>query len=113
MRTIVLVQDEIPQSIQNLRNFVANKPVILREAGIAAETMTKELCPVDTGRLRGSYSFEVIEDDVLIFGTGVEYGPYVEFGTHSMKPQPHFRPGIQVGRARLIQVAEQLAKVNT
>lgn len=44
----------------------------------------KNLCPVDTGQLRGSITPKVERDEDGVtgtFGTNVEYAPYVEFGT--------------------------------
>ena len=46
----------------------------------------KELCPVDTGRLRASITHAYSDDDdnkvILLVGTNVEYAPYVELGHH-------------------------------
>ena len=51
---------------------------------------TQELTPVDTGRLRASFTSMVDPSPMPLFGqmgTVVEYAPYVEFGT-----RPHFPP---------------------
>lgn len=37
-------------------------------------------CPVDTGRLRSSITFQV-NDDFATVGTNVDYAPYVHYGT--------------------------------
>ncbi len=91
----------------------------LNVIGLVAERYAKELCPVDTSRLKNSISHEVDENTVYV-GTNVEYAPYVEFGTgkfaeggggrptpwsyqddqgnwhttNGMKPQPYLRPAI-------------------
>lgn len=55
----------------------------LEEIGLAAERFAKSLCPVDTGRLRNSITHALNSDAKEVYiGTNVEYGPYVELGTH-------------------------------
>lgn len=72
---------------------------------VMIERRAKELCPVDTGRLRNSISSELrTENDNLvgIVGTDVEYAPFVEFGTVRMDAQPFLIPAayavLQPGR---------------
>lgn len=52
----------------------------LETIGLVAERYAKEICVVDTGRLRNSISHQVDENTVYV-GTNVEYAPYIEFGT--------------------------------
>lgn len=52
----------------------------LMACGEKAVDYAQDLCPVDTGHLRGSIAYSVEGDEVYI-GTNVEYAPYVEFGT--------------------------------
>lgn len=52
---------------------------VLTAIGMAAETNAKEICPVDTGRLRNSIS-NVHDEDSVYIGTNVEYAEYQEFG---------------------------------
>jgi len=40
----------------------------------------KELCPVDTGKLRNSIKYHTTEDKIYVY-TDVYYAPFVEFGT--------------------------------
>lgn len=96
-----------------LRNAVERG---LMACGERAVGYAQSLCPVDTGRLRGSITYEVQGDDCYI-GTNVEYAKYIEFGTgiyaesggrqtpwvykdsegrfhitNGIKPQPFLRP---------------------
>jgi HK97 gp10 family phage protein len=66
----------------------------LEAVGATAEAYAKELCPVDTGRLRDSITYSV-DDDAVYLGSDVEYAPYVEFGTYKQKPQPFMGPAMQ------------------
>lgn len=63
----------------------------LEAIGLVAEGYAKDLCPVDTGRLRNSIS-HAKDDDAAYIGTNVEYAPYVELGTSKRKPKPFLRP---------------------
>lgn len=63
----------------------------LEAIGLTAEGYAKDLCPVETGRLRNSIS-HARDDDNAYIGTNVEYAAYVELGTSRMKPKPYLRP---------------------
>ena len=58
----------------------ANIQKFLRKAGAMVEKDAKRNCPVDTGNLRQSITYEVV-DDTCAIGTNVEYAPYVHQGT--------------------------------
>lgn len=64
--------------------------------GATAERYAKKDCPVDTGRLRNSITYETrtLQKEVYI-GSNVEYAPYVELGTSRMAARPFLRPAAQ------------------
>ena len=65
----------------------------LEEIGLLAENYAVRKCPVDTGNLRGSLTYEVDAGDSAVYiGTNVEYAPHVELGTSRQKAQPFLRP---------------------
>ncbi len=65
----------------------------LTAVGMTAEGYAKKDTPVDTGRLRNSVAFEVVDDENAVYiGTNVEYAPYVELGTRFMPARPFLRP---------------------
>ena len=72
----------------------SEKDIALEQIGLIAERYAKELCPVDTGRLRNSISHARDGDEVVI-GTNVEYAPYVELGTRRMSPRPFLKPAAE------------------
>ena len=65
----------------------------LTKCGLQAQTFSKSLCPVDTGNLRNSISYEV-NDNTVYIGTNVEYAPYVELGTYKMTARPYLEPAL-------------------
>lgn len=69
----------------------------LERRALQVERAAKQLCPVDTGRLRASINHRLEADGqglVAIIGSDVEYAPYVEFGTRYMRAQPYLRPAL-------------------
>ena len=58
----------------------------LEAIGLTAEGHAKKITPVDTGRLqlRNSIS-HATDDEAAYIGTNVEYGPYVELGSPTIK----------------------------
>lgn len=60
------------------------------------ERTAKQLCPVDTGRLRASIRYVLDEAaKAAVVGTDVTYAPYVELGTYRMAAQPHIFPAFE------------------
>lgn len=56
----------------------------LESIGLVAEGHAKKITPVDTGRLRNSIS-HATDDEAAYIGTNVEYAPYVELGSPTIK----------------------------
>ena len=56
----------------------------LEAIGLVAEGHAKKETPVDTGRLRNSIS-HATDDEAAYIGTNVEYGPYAELGSPTIK----------------------------
>ncbi len=62
-----------------LEELSKKKKTILKGWGKMVETDSKKLCPVDTGRLRNSITYELEGDEAVIIGSNVEYAPKNEF----------------------------------
>lgn len=60
----------------------------LREACVLVMDGAKQDCPVDTGRLQGSITYQVDGNEGIV-GSNVEYAPYVEAGARG-RPGKHF-----------------------
>jgi HK97 gp10 family phage protein len=70
----------------------------LERCAIKVESMAKQLCPVDTGRLRASIDHVTTTDGqgpVAFVGSNVEYALYVELGTRYMAAEPYLRPALR------------------
>ena len=73
----------------------------LTRRAIKVEAAAKRLCPVDTGRLRSSITWQLQQDArglMAVVGTNVDYAPHVEFGTSRMRAQPFLRPALGAAR---------------
>ena len=70
--------NNLEKALDNLEHLDLTRPLL--NAGLVIEGRAKELCPIDTGELRGSIRTQV-DGDCVYVGTSKEYFPYVEFGT--------------------------------
>lgn len=69
---------------------------------IRVHNRAKQLCPVDTGRLRSSISWRIDRvggQAVGVVGTNVNYAPFVELGTRRMSARPFLRPALDAARS--------------
>lgn len=83
----------------------------LTAIGLTAESYAKELCPVDTGRLRNSITHAVESGEKAVYiGTNVEYAAFVELGTSRMKARPYLKPAATEHTAEYKSLAEQALK---
>ena len=64
----------------------------LTEIGTRVEAYASALAPTDTGTLKNSITFKVIENEVFV-GTPVFYAPYVEYGTGKFASSGNGREG--------------------
>ena len=98
-------------------------------SAIIVEGQAIQLCPVDTGRLRGSITHQMkgqvvsksdtasrarhpatqadvidVPDDkyTASVGTNVEYAEFVEYGTQRTKAQPYMRPALYMSLFKIV-----------
>ena len=78
------------------------------------ERDAKKSCPVDTGRLRGSITTNIISTYSGEVGTNVEYDGWVEYGTRYQSAQPYFEPAVEKNEDKfneeLDKIIEELIK---
>lgn len=89
---IEMVENHIDEVLAELKQA---KKQALEAVGLQAEGYAQMYAPVDTGRLQGSISHKVIDDNSVAIGTNVEYAPYQELGTSKMKAQPFLKPACE------------------
>ena len=98
-------EDKTNKVIEGIESAIA---VALEKIGLLAENYAAKKCPVDTGNLRGSITYEVdTADNAVYIGTNVEYAPHVELGTSRQKAQPFLRPAASEHGAQYRQVLEK------
>ena len=63
------------------------------------------MCPVDTGRLRGSITTDkrYIQKFLVRIGTNVDYAIYVELGTKKMDARPYLFPAFFMIEGEIIK----------
>lgn len=131
MALTVNVEDHSGEVLEELDEKVL---AALEACGLAAEGYAKRLCPVDTGRLRGSITYATQkahgdgqepatpedyepqgtpEKGSVYIGTNVEYGPAIELGTSRQKAQPFLKPAIANNTGKYKQIFEQYLKGNS
>lgn len=102
---VSVVQDNTGQVADGIDSAIG---VALEEIGLLAENYAAKKCPVDTGNLRGSITYEVdAGGNAVYIGTNVEYAPYVELGTSRQKAQPFLRPAASEHGAQYRRVLEK------
>lgn len=73
-------------------------------SALSIEATAKQLCPVDTGRLRSSIHHEITAFGFnATVGTNVEYAPFIEFGTARQRAQPYLFPAAEAERTAFLR----------
>lgn len=102
---VTVIQDNTAQVADGIDSAIG---AALEEIGLLAENYAAKKCPVDTGNLRGSITYEVdAGDNAVYIGTNVEYAPYVELGTSHQKAQPFLRPAASEHSAQYRKVLKK------
>ena len=102
---VTVNEDNTEQVIDGIDSAIG---VALEKIGLLAENYAAKKCPVDTGNLRGSITYEVdAGDNAVYIGTNVEYAPHVELGTSRQKAQPFLRPAASGHGAQYRQVLKK------
>jgi len=110
------------EGVEDLIRKVRSYQVITKEAirialvrgALKVELAAKEMCPVDTGRLRGSITTDkrYIQKFLVRIGTNVDYGIYVELGTKKMDARPYLFPAFFMIEGEIIKdIKKILGKV--
>lgn len=71
---------------------------VVRKTAILIEGDAKNLCPVDTGRLRASIDSSFPQDYQAVVGTNVEYAEAIENGGSSQAPNGFLFPATELNR---------------
>ena len=123
----ILNLDKLFDKLDDIQNVDLTTP--LNKACLIVENTAKQNCPVDTGELRASITYN-IQGKTGEVGTNVEYAPYVEYGTgvfaaagngrqdrwsyqdakgdwHStigQRPQPYLQPALDSNKDKIVDL---------
>jgi len=96
-----MVKSTAVRSIQNKSNGQAVTRYRTGGGSYTHITSAPNSAPnTDTGRLVSSVAVEKHEGDVYV-GSGLEYAPYLEFGTVNMTQRPWLNPALEQNRRRI------------
>lgn len=90
--SIIIKQDNTQKALRDIDDGIAKA---LDACGALVEGYAKQVCPVDTGRLRNSITHRLKGDDTVLVGSNVEYAQAVELGSSRSKAQPYLRPAVE------------------
>lgn len=108
MSDLEIMDDNTDRVIESLGIAMARA---LEAIGIEAEGDAKELCPVDTGRLRNSITHAVDDGEkAAVIGTNVEYALYVHERTSKRKGQPFLTDAVNQNADKYRKIFETAMK---
>lgn len=101
--------DQIEKQLAGgLAQYAERVDALVQGAGIACEKYAKQLCPVDTGRLRSSIQYVNTGFQQCMVDTDVFYALFVEVGTSKMDAQPFMDPAYEDAKNELIDKLKNL-----
>lgn len=105
------IKDNSEEVLEKLHEIA---PRFLTEAGIhlqgeASEALEMAPRRVDTGRLKGSISYEV-QGETCYVGTNVEYAGYVHDGTSRMAPNRFLKNAFTANEQQIRDMLEQMLR---
>ena len=106
MKVMLLKYKSYKKDVQKKLNNNIEKA--LHVVGGYVEGEAKVRSPVDSGNLRGSYTYTTDKKERSVtVGTNVAYAPYLELGTSKQKPQPHLKPAVEENRRNISKLVEK------
>lgn len=98
-----MLVDNTDEILNKLENAVRNA---LNEIGIVGTAEVKSNAPVDTGKLKRSYTYKT-DDNKVEIGTALDYAEYVEFKPSNKGGRPHFRSSLESQKNEFQKILEQ------
>ena len=106
--------EKILKKFNNTTTVEKDVSKLIKDTLYNIEKDAKQQCPVDTGRLRGSITTNIISTYSGEVGNNVEYAGWVEYGTRYQSAQPYFEPAVEKNEDKfneeLDKIIEELIK---
>lgn len=100
--------EKILKKFNNTATVEKDVSKLVKDTLYNIERDAKKKCPVDTGRLRGSITTNIISTYSGEVGTNVEYAEYVEYGTRYQSAQPYFEPAVETNEDKFDDVLDEI-----
>lgn len=107
MPGVTITKNNLGRIAVNLRPQASQ---VVRKAAFDVEAHAKTLVPVDTGALKASIQTEQTGDMSAAVTAGMEYAPYVEYGTSHGPAQPYMTPAADAVRPGYMAAVKQLVE---
>lgn len=98
-----MLRDNTDVINQKIKDAVAKA---VNEIGIVGTANIKANTPVDTGKLRSSYTYKADKNTVAI-GSDLEYAPHVEFKPINRGGRPHFKLGLTMSQVEFQSILKK------
>jgi HK97 gp10 family phage protein len=104
--------------LEGLLKKLNNAPAIIKSKGndainatlLVLESASKPLTPIDTGRLRSSYSTVPSSNLSGVLWVNAGYAGFVHGGTKWMKARPFLKWGIEASQVTIDKIWQKLAE---
>ncbi len=111
--SFIKVTTNIPKIRKRLRKYPPkvgrNMATAIRKSAFVIEGHAKRRSPVDTGRLRGSISSDILPIRAVI-APHVNYAIFVHEGTRFMRSRPFMKQATRDARGRIREIFRQEIK---
>ena len=100
--------EKILKKFNNTATVEKDVSKLVKDTLYNIERDAKRDCPVDTGRLRGSITTNIISTYSGEVGTNVEYADYVNSGTRYQEAQPYFDSAVEKNEEKFDDALDEI-----
>ena len=100
--------EKILKKFNNTATVEKDVSKLVKDTLYNIEKDAKRDCPVDTGRLRGSITTNIISTYSGEVGTNVEYADYVNSGTRYQETRPNFDSAVETSQDKFNDALDEI-----